>query len=352
MRVCFLVTDQRWSGRARAFAEAASALARRRVECVVVAGEGPVAAAFRAAGIDVVPMLTGGLLRAAWRLSALLRSRDIDALYVHGERDWLLGALAVRLAGRGHIVVRVPALSRLLRTRGTRLAARLASTRALFAFGQDLEASATTVTGDAVLATPGVARPPLWHATLPIERGHHRVVILAGESPVARVLPLLRAVAQVAREHVPIAAEIIGTALDADAIRIHAAALHVGDRITIGAVSRTAQAAADALARADLAWVVADSDDALFEMLGAIAADVPVACDRTALTLRVLPLDAAEAFPAGTDTADIAVHLFGLLTDDERRKRLLTAEQTALDTFAIEGMLDGYLEAASSAAAA
>ena len=360
MRACFYLTDHRWSGRARTFAEAARGFGLRGVECTVACTQGDVRAGMTSFGHEVVGFRAGiGVLRSAWQLGGLLRSRDIDVVFVHHEREQVVAALGARLAGRGAVVRRLPALSAPARGRLARLAARLVPTALLFAFEEDREsATAAMLAGtlSSFVALPGLGgAPPRPAATTPLDSAdqsgsapHHsafRITVFAGESSQARVLPVLRAAALVVAQGVPVTLQIVGSALDADALRINAAALHIGDRTAITPVADT-PGAARALESTDLVWVVAEADDAIYGIVDAFAAGVALFTDRSTLSQRLVPVGGSDCFVPAGEPAVQAAHLMSIATNTERRRQLASAGRNAFRRWSSMPMADAFERAA------
>src|ERR1019366_10357242 len=130
MRVCFYHAEPEWSGRARAFADAAAALRERGYEVTVVCERGSARERrLTAAGHDPIGLrTTGSWVGAGWRLGRVLRRKFVEAGFVHSEREQLQAAAAVRFADRGAIVRRMPPFGSLTLGGDARFAARLAAT--------------------------------------------------------------------------------------------------------------------------------------------------------------------------------------------------------------------------------
>ena len=129
MRVLFYYSSRQWTGSARVFAAAGRGLAERgyQVTCVCPPAGG-VEARAAAEGCEVIGLDPDApLLVESWRLQRILAERFVETVFVHTERDHLAVALAMRLAGRGGVVRRVPAGARVAVHRATRLAVRLAT---------------------------------------------------------------------------------------------------------------------------------------------------------------------------------------------------------------------------------
>ena len=125
----FLYSARAWTGSARAFAAAGRGLGARGHQVTFVCpGGGAVEARAAAEGCDVIGLDPGGSLPLrTWRLQRILSERFIEAVFVHTEPEQLAISVAMRLAGRGGVVRRVPAGTVPAIGRGTRLALRLAT---------------------------------------------------------------------------------------------------------------------------------------------------------------------------------------------------------------------------------
>ncbi|HET9683445.1 MAG TPA: glycosyltransferase, partial [Gemmatimonadaceae bacterium] len=134
MRSLFYYTGRDWTGEARAFAVAARGLAARGEPVTIVCRpDGDAEMGFTNEELDVITLpVSDAVSRDAWRLRAVLKERFIEVVFLHTEREQLVASSAMRLAGRGAIVRRIPTGGTITQGRGTRFAARLASARLLF----------------------------------------------------------------------------------------------------------------------------------------------------------------------------------------------------------------------------
>src|ERR1019366_3013980 len=98
--VCFYHAEPEWSGRARAFADAAGELRTRGYEVTFVCERGSdVERRLSAAGHDPIGIRTrGNWLAVGWRLGRVMRRKFVEAVFVHSEREQLQAAAAVRFA--------------------------------------------------------------------------------------------------------------------------------------------------------------------------------------------------------------------------------------------------------------
>jgi hypothetical protein len=379
MRVCFYHLEDEWSGRARAFADAADVLKERGSEVTVVCARGgAVERRFRDSGHEVIALRTdGGWLRMAWRLRAVLRRSFVEVVFVHSNAEQLEAAAAIWLADRGAVVRRVPPLAPFPTGRHARLARRLAATGFLFSRDDDLRAALPpkgalepAVAPPGVLSVPAataaqrVATPP-GALTMPAAAaaqgvaaqpagveaaraiGTRTVVILHDQPNRVRVSVALGAIALLAVRHPELRATLVGPFHDRDNLRIHAAALRIGDIVEVvdGAASRAV--VQDCIATAELALVLADGDDAAFGILDCFAAGLPVITERTALSAALVTDGQTGALTAGLDAAGYAALLASLLAGHSRRDA--QAARAVAGRWPLSAMVDGFERAATTA---
>jgi hypothetical protein len=348
MRVCFLDEGAEWSGSARAFAEAARALGTRGYDVTMAGREGSaVGRRWREAGLNVLPLpATGSRWRAAWALRGVLDSRFVEVVFVHSEHEQLVAAVAVRLAGRGAVVRRVPPYGRLTVGAEARLAGRLAATGFLFAFSEDLRAAQPQSWAlEPVVAPPAVEAQPV--PRVPAGAGDARTIAcLFGAPPHVRVTATLRAMALLAERHSDVRLALIGPRADDDALRIQAAALGIG-----GVVSRTVDPSERSaiLRRATIALVLADGDDAAYGLLDCFAAGVPVVTSRDPLTTRFITDGANGLLASALDSAALAAVIAALLADGARLDRLARGTLESVERWPVPAMADGFERAAATA---
>jgi hypothetical protein len=348
MRVCFHHAGMEWSGSARAFAEAARALGSRGYEVTMACREGTdVERRWSAAGLDVIPLTaTRSLWRAAWELRGVLRSRFVEAVFVHTELEQLVAAAAVRLAGRGAVVRRVPPHGQLTHRRDATLAGGLAATGFLFAFAEDLRAARLPSRAlEPVVAPPAVEAPP----PTPAPEGavdERTIACLFGAPPHAPVIGILRTMALLAERHPVLRLALVGPRADNDALRIQAAALGIG-----GVVSRTADPSecAAILERSTIACVFADGDDASYGMLDCLAAGVPVIAGRDPLTSRYVTDGENGLLVPTLDAPAMAASIAALLADVVRLARLARGARESAGRWPVSAMADGFERAAATA---
>ena len=211
MRVCFYHAEPEWSGRARAFVDAAAALRERGYEVTLVCARGSaVERRLAAEGEDVIGIRTsGGWLRVAWRIRRVLKRNFVEAVFVHSEREQLEAAAAVRFADRGAIVRRMPPFGKLALGGDARFAARIAATGFLFAFDADMRAARPPARAlEPFVAPPGIA--PASVAAGSREKKATSIACFFSHASRGAVSIALRTVALLAERHPDLHLSLIG----------------------------------------------------------------------------------------------------------------------------------------------
>ena len=350
MRVCFYHAEPEWSGRARAFADAAVALRERGYEVSLVCPRGSaVERRLSAAGHNVIGIRTGGgWLRVGWRIRQVLRQNFVEAVFVHSEREQLEAAAAVRLADRGAIVRRMPPFGRLTLGRDARFAARIAATGFLFAFDADMRAARPPARAlEPFVAPPGIAPRP---AAPPVtaDSGCAIACFFNDESRGA-VSVALRAVALLAERHPDLRLSLIGPGDRDEALKVQAAALGIVSRVDLPHADAAEASDRATLAGADLGWVLAGGDDGMFGILDCFAAGVPVLAERNPLSGRLVRDGETGVLTSALDAAGHAALLAALLADHSRRERLARGARAAAGAWPIAAMAEGFERATAVA---
>ncbi len=352
MRACFVVHGATWSGTTRAFSDAASLLAMRGYEtCFVVPSGSEAEQCLAAAGQDVIGLSAArGWLRAGWRLRAVVARRLSEVLFVHTEHEHLTAAAAVRLAGRGAVVRRTPSGERLSIGRDGRLAMRLAATGFVFAHADDVRGMAPPRGALAAHVAPAgvAAATPRPSAAVGAIAGSSapRLAIFAGADRRRESLVALRALALLAPRMPALRATVFSPRDDADAVRIEAAALGVADRIEWRA---TGAPRGDVLATADLAWVIASADDAVFAMLDALAHGVPVLGERSPLAARFVEDGVSGVLRHKGDEAEWASVVAASLARSGQSEGMRPAALRAAARWPVDAGADGWLQVTEAA---
>ncbi len=350
MRVCFYHAELEWSGRARAFVDAAAALRARGYEVTLVCARGSaVERRLTAEGEDVIGISTsGGWLRVAWRIRRVLRRNFVEAVFVHSEREQLEAAAAVRFADRGAIVRRMPPFGRLTLGGDARFAARIAATGFLFAFDADMRAARPPARAlEPFVAPPGLA-PPNIPAVAREHDGPTIACVFSTESRGA-VSVALRTVALLAERHPQLTLSLIGPVDRGEAFTLQSASLGIVSRVDLPLDHATSATDRARLANADLGWILAAGDDAMFGILDCYAAGVPVVAERNPLSGRLVRDGETGMLTATIDAPSHAAILASLLSDPARRARLAAGARAAAAEWPLAAMADGFVRATTVA---
>ncbi len=350
MRVCFYHAEAEWSGRARAFADAATALRGRGFEVTFVCTRGSsVARRLAAEGHDPIGIRTGGTwLGVGWRLARALRHNFAEVVFVHSEREQLQAAAAVRFADRGAIVRRMPPFGSLTLGRGARFAARVASTGFLFAFDADLRAARPPARAlEPFVAPPGIAPIGETPATRP--SGERRIVCAFSEATRGAASIALRTLALLAERHADLKISLIGPVDRREALKLQAAALGIVSRVELPDADATAQSDRTTIGGATFAWILSTGDDAMFTMLDCFAAGVPIVTERNPLSGRLIRDGETGVLTGPTEAAASAAVFAELLSDELQRERLAAGACAAAAAWPIDVMTDGFARAITAA---
>ena len=156
----------------------------------------------------------------------------------------------------------------------------------------------------------------------------------------------LRTVAMLAARHPELRCALIGPLGNDDALRIQAAALGIGDVVRWVADPGDRQLA---IATADLAWLIAESDDLALGLLDCFVHGVGIVADRTPLSTRFVTDGVEGMLTAGLDAAGFASLFAALLADDRRRAALGIGASAAAARWPIAATVDGFERAAAAA---
>jgi hypothetical protein len=343
VRILFYEPAADWSGRVRAFHDGGRALAARGYEVLYAVTPGSeLQAHCEAQKLPTVAL--DGDTPAPLRARALRRVITgfyADVVFVHGQSDHLVAAMAVRLAGRASVVRRVewgrsPALGR-----RTWLARRVAPITWLLT-GVDRRGPWGVPPQD------GSARGDLGvHAEPepPPADVSPRLACVATRRARHRASHVLRAVALLAERHPGLTLALSGTAASMDELRLHTAALGMAGRVRWHGGD-----AAAAVRGARLAWVIGDFDDAAFGCLDAMAAGVPVLAEQNEVTARlVTPGTEGELF-AILEPAHLAAVASDYLTTPGRSAAAgRAAHRRVRNEFTERELANGFEHAARAA---
>ena len=353
MRALFYVDTAEWNGSARAFAAAARALVARgwQVTYACCAGGSACGRAERL-GLEVVKLEADAMwLSRTGDLRKAIKGSFAEAVFVHTEREQLAAAAAVRAAGRGAVIRRIPAGGRLTLGRVARGALGVAPTGFLFTWPEqpsdlppDLDVLIALVTD---LGLDPDADPPTEPPQPPRRADERRIVVVYEPGARARAATVLRAAAMLAPRHPELRVVIVGPGSDDEALRMHAAALgvnrivrHVGD----------AEDLATYATGAHLGWVVANGDDGAYGALDLMAARVPVLVDRGSVAARYVADGITGVYLEPGEVAGTAADIALLLAREEERQAMGAAGRARLAReYAAAPMADGFARAAEAA---
>ena len=356
MRVLFLDSGPRWSGTARAFADAAEGMSSRGWDVgFVCTSDSTVETRARQRGLDVVPIAsTRTTFEALHRLKEVLVERFTEVVIVGNDRDHLFASIALRLAERGAVLRRVPSDARRERNLRTRLATRAAATGYLFDSRMELDAAPRTERIITAAIAPlgvdpqrydtvrGTARPTLGAAA-----NDRLVVCIYDRAGRNRSANVLRTFAKLLPRHPELRLAMIGPGSDDEDLRMHAAALGLTRTVTyLG--ERDDQLAV--LRSADLGWVVASQDDAAWGFLDFMALRIPVIAERGEQAQRYLADGIAGILLPPGDIPANAATLATFLAHDEQRVAMGNAGRIRVTrAFPATAMIDGFEQAALAA---
>jgi hypothetical protein len=310
MGALFFIDRADWAGPSRALVQAARGLAARGVEVAVMCPAGSEVAARLADDSLVVIALppNAGRIRTVLSLSAAMRRRAADVVFVHSATEQRVADLARRIGARRTLIRRQPAIELL---------------------GVDVTTvDAMTKAGRVALRVPG--QGPLigcWCGP-----GAHVAAVYA-----------LRAQAKLADRHRDLHVVMVGPGAADDTLRVHAAALGLHGALTWIQEDGEARRAFHA---ADIGWVAADGADAAFAMLDCMAARVPVVARDGPLARHFLGAGEAGVLLDTADAERSAAELARLLAYPAQRARLGDAGRArVVARFTERAMVDAYAEA-------
>lgn len=327
MRVLFHHADPAWTGRSRVIAECARHLVERGARVVVACPpDGTPERRFGAqAGVTLRTLESGGgWLDESARLRRVLREEFSEVAIVHTAREHLVAAAALRMAERGAILRRVPAGATLRGARTERAAAFLATSGFIVSSDEDLGAlalprrplrPAVVPPGVDVEALGGVE--PLPRSALRMAPGTRVLVCAMDAESRVRAATVLRAFALLVELHGDLRLVLVGPGSDHEDLRMHAAALGVthrvrflGDRDDKHAVMRLA----------DIGWVVAEHDAAVYGALDFMALRVPLVTERHPTAARYVADGITGALLPPEDAPASAAALATLLASPQARE--------------------------------
>ena len=357
MRILFYSRNPEWNGSARALAASARGMSERGHNVTVVCPpESPLEQHLEFGAYEVVSLST--LLPwpvAALRLRRLLHDRFIQVVVVNDDREQLVAALATRLAERAAVLRRVAIGHTVPLSMGARLTFRFAPTGLLFASEEDKRTAppAELTRFPAAVVPLGVnaqaydAIRPASRASIGAPGAARLLVCVYDRTGRARAATVLRVIALLAPRHPELRLALVGAGSDDEDLRMHAAAL----RIT-GAVSFLGERDdyLSVLSVADLGWVVADGDNAVYALLDLLASRVPVLAERGTVAEQYVPDGIAGIVLPRGEAPDIAAAVALLLGHDDRRAAMGGAGRARVSRdYSETKMIDAFEAAATIA---
>jgi len=357
MRILFYSQSPEWNGSARALAAAARGMSERGHNVTVVCPpESALEQHLEFGAYEVVSlsrMLPWPLV--AMRLRKLLHDRFIQVVVVNGDREQLIAAVAARLAERAAVLRRVATGQRMRQSRFERLAFRYAPTGLVFSSEEDRRNAPQM----ALTRFPGAVVPlgvnahaydairPASRASIGAPGGTRLLVCVYDRSGRARAATVLRVIGLLAPRHPELRLALVGAGSNDEDLRMHAAAL----RIT-GAVSFLGERDdyLSVLSVADLGWVVADGDNAVFALLDLLASRVPVLAERGTAAEQYVPDGIAGILLPRGEAPDIAAAVALLLGHDDRRAAMGGAGRARVSRDHSEQRMIDAFEAAATIA--
>ena len=357
MRILFYSQSPEWNGSARALAASARGMSERGHNVTVVCPpESALEQHLEFGAYEVVSLST--LLPApvtAMRLRRLLHDRFIQVVIVNGAREQLIAAMAARLAERAAVLRRVSIGETLALTIGERLAFRFAPTGLVFGSEENkhhapdisLARFPAAVVPLGVNAQAYDAIRPASRASIGAPGGTRLLVCVYDRTGRARAATVLRVIALLAPRHPELRLALVGAGSDDEDLRMHAAALRV-----TGAVSFLGERDdyLSVLSVADLGWVVADGDNAVFALLDLLASRVPVLAERGTVAEQYVPDGIAGILLPRGEAPDIAAAVALLLGHDDRRAAMGGAGRARVSRdYSEQKMVDAFEAAATVA---
>jgi len=244
---------------------------------------------------------------------------------------------------------------RMRQSRFERLAFRYAPTGLVFSSEEDRRnAPPTALTRFPAAVVPLGVNAHAYDAIRPASRasigapgGTRLLVCVYDRSGRARAATVLRVIGLLAPRHPELRLALVGAGSNDEDLRMHAAAL----RIT-GAVSFLGERDdyLSVLSVADLGWVVADGDNAVFALLDLLASRVPVLAERGTAAEQYVPDGIAGILLPRGEAPDIAAAVALLLGHDDRRAAMGGAGRARVSRDHSEQKMIDAFEAAATIA--
>lgn len=308
-------------------------------------------------GSEVVVLPPDGTVAGdAWRLRSVLQERFVEVVFVHSEREQLAVASAMRLAERGAVFRRVPEGEVFSLNRTGRMAGRVASTGLLFSSNVERDHAKNDLAAfalGAVVAPTGVELnkydgvTPVQPQSIGAPPRSRLIACVYDPTARSRLTTVLRTMAILAPRHPELHLAIVGSGSDHEDLRMHAAALGIGNVVThLG--EREDHLAV--LASAEVGWVAADHDDAALGFLDLMALRIPIVAERSPLAERYVADGIVGCLIPPGDPSETAAAVAAFLARDEQRTTMGNAGRSrVLREFTERPMVDGFEQAVRTA---
>lgn len=356
MRVLFLVSDSHWSGRARAFATAATGLAARGHEVHIACdADCPVHTRLVQEQVPVVamnPHATGA--GETLQLRRELLGRGVDVVFVHGDSEHFVASSALRLGrGAGAVIRRIPPFAQASERSGGRVASRLAPSGLLFSTEADRRAATDRRYALPPALAPLGADTAVYDAVTAVAKGtlgarpDARLIVCVHDGGDRRgVLTAMRTLSLLAPRHPELHLAIVG-APHMDELRMHGAALGINAMMSLLGTRDDELAV---LRAADVGWVAADSDAAAFAALDFMGLRVPVIAPRNALSEHYISDGIAGLLLGPGDPASTAAVVAAFLAKRDQHAAMGNAARARVQRdFPFDAMIAGFEQAATAA---
>jgi glycosyltransferase involved in cell wall biosynthesis len=356
MRVLFYVGDKQWSGSSRATLVAARGLAARGHPVTIACCEDArLDRLARDAGIETVSInVSSSAAGGAWDLRKVLKEKFIEVAIVGNERDHLIVGSAMRFAERGSVLRRIPSFEKLDVLRSGKLARKMAAAGLVVSTQRELkELTASGWPIPAGVAPLGVnvdgydtVEPA---ARRDVSAPPEGFLIACSYDPTGRhrMGTVFRTLALIAQRHATTRVLVFGPGSTDDDLRMHAAALGVGQLVNfLGerdddlSIMRAAHAG----------WVVGSGDDAAFACLDFMALRVPVIAERMPLTQHFVAHNISGLLLVAGDPSLTASAVAGFFSAEAKRVAMGNAGRTRVQReFTEVAMIDGFEAAVNEA---
>jgi glycosyltransferase involved in cell wall biosynthesis len=357
MRALFYVGEDHWSGSARAFLVAARGLAKRGHEITMACCDNSrLARLATESGLETVAINRSATTAGtAWDLRTVLQERVAEVVFVFSERDQLIVSAAMRLAGRGAVIRRVPSFESVDLQNSRRLALRIADAGVLFSTereAHDIETPGWSI--PASVAPLGVDAPsydavrPISRADLDVPAQGILIACVYDPSGRQRLATVFRTMAFIAPRHPDLHVVVIGPGSRDEELRLHASAVGVSSVVTFMG-DREDQLGV--LRAANVGWVAASGDGGAFACLDLMALRIPVVAERSPLTQHYVAAGITGVLLPPGDTAHTASAVSAFLAYEDRRVAMGNAGRTRVHRdFAESATIDGFEKAGVAAA--